>query len=161
MKEIKLTQGKLALVDDEYFEYLNQFKWFAHKKKNGFYAERNIPIDNCKQKTQMMHRIILGDIPKILDVDHIDGNGLNNQKYNLRSCTHQQNMMNRKSNKNTSSKYRGVTWDKKTRKWYVSIFTNYKRIYIGYFINEIEAALAYNKAALVAYGSFARLNTII
>ena len=84
MKEIILTQGQVALVDDEDFEYLNQWKWCAIKSRKTYYTTRTIYIP-CKM-TVIMHRIIM-NTPLDMTVDHIDHNGLNNQKYNLRICT--------------------------------------------------------------------------
>jgi len=80
MKTIELTQGKIALINDEDFEWLNQFKWYAHKDRNTFYAVRNLPRVNGKQTTQPMHKFIMGDNPLELDIDHRDGDGCNNQK---------------------------------------------------------------------------------
>ena len=92
MKEIPLSQGKVALVDDEDYKYLNQWKWYAAKQGNDFYAFRN-DYTVSPPKTVRMHREVLVEDPR--DIDHIDGNGLNNQKVNLRYCTHSQNHQNR------------------------------------------------------------------
>lgn len=91
MKLIPLTQGKFALVDDEYYEYLHQWKWCAHRQKHTFYAVRNI-VSNGKKKTHAMHRELLNS--GILYIDHKDGNGLNNQRDNLRIASRGQNAMN-------------------------------------------------------------------
>lgn len=96
MKEIKLTQGKVVLVDDEDYEYLNQFKWYALKNHRTYYAQRVIQ-NNYIKRTLKMHRVIM-DTPCGLEVDHIDGDGLNNQKCNLRNCTFAENRKNRKPN---------------------------------------------------------------
>ena len=104
-----------------------------------------------------MHRVI-NDTPKILGTDHIDGNPLNNQKSNLRNATKSQNGMNRKSNRNSSSKYKGISWNKQNKKWRGEIQKNKKRYGLGYFKSEIEAARAYNKKALELFGEYARLN---
>ncbi len=94
MKLIPLTQGKFAQVDDEDYDYLNQWKWYTTKNHKTFYAARHIRI-NGKQKLIYMHRVIM-NIIKGYKTDHIDHNGLNNQKYNLRICTCQENNRNRK-----------------------------------------------------------------
>jgi hypothetical protein len=106
MKEIKLTQGKVALIDDEDYEYFNQWNWFAHKDHHTYYAGRSINVQG-HQKQLWMHRELL-DTPQGRQVDHIDHNGLNNQKSNLRNCTFSQNMV----NKTTCSKtgYLGVSF---------------------------------------------------
>lgn len=157
MKEIKLTQGQVALVDDENFEYLNQWKWFAHKGKNTFYAERKIGTN----KSKSMHRFILKlNDPKIFS-DHIDHNGLNNQEYNLRSCTALQNARNTCSRKNSTSKYLGVSWYTKYKKWHAQIKGNRKIFHIGYYEKEVDAAIAYNKKAIKLHKEFANLNTFL
>jgi len=157
MKEIKLTQNQFALVDDEDFEHLNQFKWCAHKRGNTFYAERSVPI-NGKYKTKAMHKFIMCDNPFKSDVDHRDGNGLNNQRGNLRFCTDQQNQMNAKPRKNCSSNYKGVSLHKPTNKWRARITIEGKLIYFGLFNSEEDAARIYDDAAIKYYGEFARLN---
>jgi len=139
MKEIKLTQGKVALVDDEDFEYLNQYKWYASQG----YAKRRGNI--------MIHQQL-----GFYEGDHLDGNGLNNQKYNLRFCTSAQNNMNRQKRNNCKSKYKGVSRQKHGIKWIAYI--NGK--YIGSYDIEEQAALAYNHKAKELFGEFARLNDI-
>lgn len=155
MKEIKLTQGRVTLVDDEDYEYLNQFKWCAHKTPNTFYAVRNAYI-NGKQVTVRMHAEILG----ISGGDHADGDGLNNQRCNLRICTHQQNMWNRQIHKITKYKYIGVQLNPHGGKWIARIRYNGKNIHIGSFVDEIDAAKAYNTKAIEFRGEFANLNKI-
>jgi hypothetical protein len=155
MKQISLTQGLFALVDDDDYNYLNQFKWYAIKDGRNFYARRNITI-NEKQKPILMH----WDVMNGKGVDHIDNNGLNNQKENLRFCTSSQNQMNTRKRKNTSSIYKGVNLEKRNNKWRSEIRINKKPIYIGTFISEIEAAKAYNKMAIEYFGEFANVNII-
>lgn len=178
MKEIKLNIARktknshlklVALVDDEDYEYLNQFKWHAVKIHNVYYAKRAIRI-NGKTKMIRMHREIMkaekGEI-----IDHKDMNGLNNQKSsNLRKATHGQNNANRKSKPGSTSKYLGVSYCKIYQikkgkrytywKWIAQISINNKNKRIGRFNTEIEAALAYNKKAIEIHGEFANLNII-
>ena len=155
MKEIGLTQNKVALVDDWEYEQLNKHKWFALLKGNTYYARRRI----SRYKLCYMHHLVLPLIPGF-EIDHIDGSGLNNQKHNLRYSTSQQNKMNQRSQLNTSSKYKGVHWCKETNKWRARIKLKETNKNLGFFRSEKEAALAYNSAALQYFGEFARLNVV-
>lgn len=153
-KQIPLTKGKFALVDDEDYEYLMQWKWYFHQlRKESGYAARML-----LGKKMWMHRLI-NKTPTELKTDHIDGDKLNNQKKNLRNATALQNNYNSLKRKNTSYKYKGVT--RHGNKWKSRIRANSKNIYIGLFFTEEEAALAYNEAALKYHGEFAGLNKII
>lgn len=154
MKEILLTQEKVALVDDEDFEYLSKFVWYAMKNGNTFYAVRNSKCTNGKRTTICMHCEIMGSI----GIDHIDHDGINNQKLNLRVCTHSNNLMNRRKWGNTSSKFKGVNFDKRSGKWRVQIMANWKRTCIGYFTSEDDAARAFDAKAKELHGEFAYLN---
>lgn len=117
---------------------------------------------NVCGKTMLAHRVVFflvyGFWPKY--VDHINGNKLDNRPENLRCATNAQNIANSKSRDGSSSKYLGVCWSKNHNKWISSITTNYKTKHLGIFIDEIDAAIAYNKAAVIAHGEFARLNAI-
>lgn len=160
MKEIQLTQGQVALVDDEDFEILLQWKWCAQKKRlgSGFYAKRGTKV-NRKSRNLFMHRYIL-NLQKGQMVDHRDGNGLNNQKSNLRLCTHSQNLCNAKRHKNNTSGFRGVSLDKRCQKWHAQINMNGVTHSLKYFSTPQEAAIAYNNAAKKYHGEFAVLNKI-
>jgi hypothetical protein len=158
MKEIKLTKGQVALVDDDDFEHLNHFKWkvYFSESANSYYATRKI-----NGKHIAMHRILMNTVGTNLVIDHKDHNGLNNQKQNLRIATKSQNGANRQIRKNATSKFLGVHWDKSRNKWRAAIkSSNQKQKTIGRFENETEAALAYNDYALKLHGEFANLNTI-
>jgi hypothetical protein len=150
MKEIKLTQGKTALVDDEDFEYLNQWKWYPFKSRNTYYAIR---IENSKQIR--MHRVIM-QTPNNLQVDHKDHNGLNCQRFNMRNCTHSQNSKNI-IQKRSNSNYIGVHF-RKDRNKYLAYIEGDKKIYLGYFNTAIEAAIQRDESAKIYYGEFANLN---
>ena len=157
MKEIQLTQGKVALVDDEDFEYLNQWKWHLHKNGNQLYA-RIVFYENKKRKGIYMHRFILE--PKEKCIDHMNGNGLDNRKCNLRICERHENALNRSININNLSGFKGVSWHKPSEKWRAQI--QYKKIcyHLGNYEKRIDAAKAYNKAAIKFHGEFAKLNEI-
>ena len=145
MKEISLTQNKIAMVDDDVYEELNQFKWHAAKIRNTFYARRMLPTINGKRGTIHMHHEVMGLPPKGLMPDHEDGNGCNNQRYNLRFVTNRQNSQNKKNVKKTS-KYPGVWWVKNRGKWQSAIIVNKKRKHLGSFADEKKAFEVYKKA---------------
>jgi hypothetical protein len=156
MKEIKLTQGKVALVDDDDFEYLNQWKWCACKFTHTWYALRVKKINGISNKIYM-HGLIMNKNIKV-KVDHFNHDGLDNQKKNLRICTHKQNCYNSRPKK--GFKYKGVSFLKDTNKWASYIKFNYKKISLGRYHTEIEAAKAYNEKAKELFGEFAYLNII-
>ena len=161
MKQLSLSQNKLVNVDDEDFEALSEYKWCAKwdAGSNTFYAVRHTP--RPEHKTVIMHRVLMGANSFSEKVDHIDHNGLNNCKVNLRLCSNSLNQQNRsKQRKATSSIYKGVCWEKRRSKWQVSIMLNKKSIFIGYFDDEKDAALAYNNKAKSIFGDFALLNLI-
>lgn len=134
-KQIKLTQGKYALVDDKDYNWLNQYKWCAVKLRKTYYAMRQE-----KGKSVYMHRKILGLKPGDgKHTDHINYNGLNNCRCNLRIVTIQQNQFNKPNVK-------GYSWDKNINKWKTLIGFNNKSIYLGHFDNEKDAHKAYLKA---------------
>ena len=159
MKKISLTQNKYALVDDEDYEDLNQFKWYYC---NGYaYRTENIGVfrGKIRKKTIAMHREV-NKTPKGLVTDHINRKTLDNKKINLRSCTDVENCRNTKITKNSSSRFKGVSWDKSREKWAAYIKINWKKRYLGRFSSEKCAARAYNKSAEELFGEFARLNKI-
>jgi len=146
------------MVDDDLYNYLNQWKWFAHKTKGNkrIYVGRTCRITG-KPKTIKMHRIIM-NTPNHMIVDHKDHNTLNNQRSNLRNCNKSENGANRMSI--GSSKYLGVSFNKHAKKWQAYIRKNNKPVYIGKFFDERQAALAYNIKALELHGEYANLNVI-
>lgn len=125
MKKIKLTRGKFALVDDEDFEFLNQWKWCL--RNSGRYAGR---CDYKNNKWILMHRVI-NNTPVGMETDHINRNKLDNRRSNLRSVTGCQNMMNVGVPSNNVSGYRGVSWDNKHKKWMAQIVVEWKSIWLG------------------------------
>ena len=148
MKYIQLTQGKFALVDDEDFENVNHFKWFY--EKSGYACRRK------SGRSIRMHRFIT-NAPENMEVDHINGNGLDNRQENLRICTHKENIRNAKVRKDNTSGYKGVYWHRLAKKWQARVFFNGKHISLGYFDTKDKAANAYNQAAKQYFGDFIRL----
>lgn len=230
-KEIQLTNGKIVIVDAEDYEWLNQYRWWFAKRRSTEYAQCRITDSSGKKKIILMHRMLM-NTPLGLDTDHINGNGLDNRKSNLRPSTHRENMRNRRKatgykgvyyrqdrgvyyahikldrrkvlghftsevsaacaydyaakehfgefaclnfpngqpltiheveqqryKQDKTSIYRGVHWYKSRNKWQAKIMVNYKHKTLGYFYDEIEAAEAYNEAALRFHGEKAKLNT--
>lgn len=142
MKKIKLTQGKYALVDDEDYPILNQFKWHL---SGGGYAVRSqhikLGVNQYKNKHVRMHRLI-NKTPKDLQTDHINGNKLDNRRCNLRSVNASINGMNRGKTKKNTSGYKGVYWDTWSSKWKAEIKVNYKKISLGRYSNIKQAVKA-------------------
>ena len=158
MKEIFITKGKIAIVDDDDFEYLNQWKWYCRAHD---YAVRDMRVINdsrlSKTNYVLMHREVIY-APAGYEVDHVNHNTLDNRKENLRLCTHSQNAKNTKMPKNNTSGYKGVNWKKERNKWYAYITVEQTRLFLGYYNNVIEAAHAYDYAASIYFGEFACLN---
>lgn len=145
----KMYPDIVVSVDDEDFEILSKFKWHPIWNKTGhrFYAVRSIRVGTPKRVRQLyMHRAILGILDREIKVDHIDHNGLNNQRCNLRTGTHRQNMSNLRRKMEFSSTYTGVSWSKSELKWWACIRINGKTKGLGLFKDELDAANAYKSA---------------
>lgn len=164
MKTITLTQGQVAVVDDEDYLFLSQWKWYAKRVKrkqatDTWYAERTGPRPNKQHfhmHREVLRRIGFSDFPQ---GDHKDSNGLNNQRYNLRPATVPQNGHNRRKRNGCTSRFKGVHWHKsKGPGWMAVIHREGKLNYLGTFENEIDAAKAYDAAARLYFGEFSRLN---
>jgi hypothetical protein len=153
MKEIKLTNGMIALVDDADFEWLNKYTWSYDGKK---YAKRTQSRTILK-KDLTMHREIMG-FPENKQVDHINGNKLDNRRENLRLCSNSENLCNRGKQKNNTSGYKGVTWNKNNKNWMAQINVLGKYIYIGSYPEKELAARAYDEAAKKYHGLFSKPN---
>lgn len=158
VRRISLTKGKVARVDRADYERLSQWKWTAHEVRKGFwYATRKV-LTFGGSKTIFMHREILGVRERNIRVDHRDGDGLNNTRRNLRPSTPQQNTWNMRPGGGSRSKFKGVHLHLPTGKWQARLGVNGRRISLGYFPSEHDAARAYDVAALAHAGEYARTN---
>lgn len=153
---IPLTQGKVTKVDQRDFEKLRNYKWCIRRERMTCYAIRN-QRTRSGVKCFIMHRVIMNP-PEGMVVDHINGDGLDNRRANLRVCTIQQNSCNRRIIEKGTSRYKGVSRSKGSKKWRAIIYSKNEQIDLGHFETEIEAANAYDAAALKYHGRFARLN---
>lgn len=163
MKKIRLTLGKYALVDDSDFEWLNQWKWYAIKDHNIYYARRAYknPSPPPRQKAEIMHRLILG-VEGNTKVDHVNHNGLDNQRRNIRVATVSQNTANMRKMRDNKSGYIGVIWKAKVRRWQgvigITVEGKQKSVSVGYFKSKIKAACARDDKAFELFGEFVSLN---
>lgn len=149
MKEILLSQGKVAFVDDEDFEYLNQWKW-------SFTYSGALRFDKMHGGIYM-HRLIM-NTPDGMETDHINHNRLDNRRENLRICTTAENQHNSLIPFDNTSGYKGVCWEKKRKKWSARISMGTYRKNLGRFSNKEDAGRAYDMAAIKYYGEFAKTN---
>ena len=155
--EIPLTKGKTAIVDHEDYDRLKTSRWHTIKVRNALYAISQPVISPQKRANIYMHAAIMGAPPQGMQIDHIDGNGLNNQKSNLRFVTPRQNNQNRHHKK--SSRYPGVCFDKIKGKWVSKIWSNNKQIHLGRFNSEEAAFFAYSNALKSIGQSFCQDNS--
>lgn len=159
-KKTAKNLGFIAVVDDDDYERISKYKWSLSIRKTRMYAMRSEgPRGNNKK--YYMHREII-NIEEGMDVDHINGNGLDNRKENLRVVSRQDNLRNMRNIRGGSSKYKGVyLYSERLRKpWMAMIRINKRGKYLGYYKTEEEAALAYNKAAIEHFGEMAKLNDV-
>lgn len=159
-----LSDGTKAIVDSEDYPLVSVYNWCPDVRPNGIvYVRRNLRIEGRKS-TQLLHRLIMGETNPSIKVDHRDHDGLNNRRSNLRQCTQAQNVFNnrnlpsRKRGGVFSSKFKGVYWNKKLNKWVARIGIGGKSRHITQSTDEIIAARAYDKAAVINFGQFAYVN---
>lgn len=151
MKEIPLSKGAVTIVDDDMFDYLNQWKW--HLSRFG-YAVRKPGASQI-----YMHRLIMGST-KGMATDHINRDKLDNRIENLRTCTTSENMMNRGKQTNNTSGYKGVFWSIPAKRWRAQIVVMKKAIHLGLFDTPEEASTAYKKMAIKLHGEYANINNL-
>ena len=162
MRVIELTQDKVALVDDGDYGWLMEFKWCAHFNGTKWYA-----VSRINARVIKMHRLIMDSEAAyingrhaLLEVDHQDGDSLNNQRYNLRWVTRAQNLRNRVANKNSTSQYIGVYFENYTQRWCAAIKIDGKTYKLGRFDSEHDAAVKRDIVAFDMWGDDARLNVL-
>lgn len=155
MKRIPLTRGMEALVDDEdYARAMSAGPWFACRGRDTFYAQRNTRRADGRHTSQALHKFLTG----WQRTDHINRDGLDNQRENLRETTNAENLRNRGRQKNNASGFKGVSWHKGRGKWQAQIRANGQTRALGRYVDPVEAAHAYDEAALELHGEFAALN---
>jgi hypothetical protein len=158
MKPVPLTQKQITLVDDaDYDKVVAAGSWYAQRQRNKtkWYAAIN-RWENGKSRKIYLHRFLMNTD---IEVDHVDGNGLNNQRYNLRECTRKENNRNKTvSDTKNHTIHKGVYWIADKHKWRAIICVDRKNIHLGYFVEELSAVKAYDDAALKHFGAFACTN---
>ncbi|MHC4109652.1 MAG: AP2/ERF family transcription factor [Planctomycetota bacterium] len=154
--KIPLTRGEFAKVDPEDYIWLSQFRWYCNKRPHTSYAIRNAG-EGAERRKVLMHREI-ARTPRHLVCDHINRQGLDNRKQNLRNCTKRENNLNQAGHRGSVSKYKGVYWKKREGRWAACIKSEGKKRHLGYFDSETEAAKGYDEAARKYHKEFASLN---
>jgi hypothetical protein len=156
--ELSLPSGPVALIDDEDWPLVKGYRWFAMPARRTIYVAAT-PYRDGRTTTVRLHRLLMAPGPGLW-VDHINGDGLDNRRANLRAVTRGQNAINRRTGTNNTSGFKGVSWHPEMKRWRADISVGGKRRHLGTFARPEEAAAAYNAAALTAWGPLARLNTL-
>ena len=149
-----LTKGRVALVDADDRELVAGHKWYCMRARDNFYAVRKVRSAGGKQVTLRMHTALTG----FAMVDHVDGNGLNNRRANLRPASTDENNRNVRKRAGRSSRFKGVSWYASSARWRAQLKVGGRNLHLGYHGDEKSAALAYDAAARLHFGEFAALN---
>lgn len=160
MNEVQLilSRGKVTVIDAVDL-WVTEWKWYARPNVEGthFYAVRCTSKYSIGPRSIILHRLLL-NAPSGLEIDHVNGDTLDNRRCNLRLATHSQNLANQKFSSANTSGFRGVSWDRASGKWLAQTRQHTKTIFIGRFLDPIEAARAYDQKARELFGEFARTN---
>lgn len=151
--KLTLSRGLVALIDAADLPLVGEYKWSALRGTRTFYATRSLRLANGARASQRLHQLILG----ITGIDHIDGNGLDNRRTNLRLASKEENGANQRKTRGTSA-FKGVSWNKRNSRWEAKVQVSGRLRHLGSYRDEIEAALAYDAAAREMFGEFAALN---
>lgn len=151
---VPLTKGFEAVIDASDAHLVDSFNWCASENGYCVYA-KHVHTSDGGRKTMLLHRVITGADDDVI-VDHIDGNGLNNRRSNLRTATHSQNMFNQRTGRANTSGFKGVSWHKDMAKWEAHIQANGKKVNLGYFSSPEDASNARKAAAVRLHADFAR-----
>ena len=154
---ISLTQGQETIIDLADWDLVKDYRWYAHWEDNTFYVLTNVYSAYTVQQKIRLHRLLLA-APKGVLVDHVDRNGLNNRRNNIRLVTSLENRCHSVGQKGSRSAYKGVTWNKQSRKWQSGIMLHGQSRHLGLFNDELDAAEAYDEAAIELFGEYALLN---
>jgi len=161
VREILLTQGQTAWIDDDDFEEVSRYRWHAHRvhAHAPWYAVANLPRPRSTGRNSLrMHMLLMGEAPEGKTVDHRNGNGLDNRRSNLRWATVSEQRWNSGLSRKNTSGFKGVSFDKSRGKYRAQIRVAERYVRLGRFMTAEEAAQAYDRAAREAFGAFARLN---
>lgn len=152
----KIQLDKIIYIDESDVKKVSKYNWWINK--NGYVYSRERDKILQKDRWFYLHRYLLDVKDKKNHVDHIDDNKLNNCRSNLRICSNKQNVSRKIVTEGNTSNFKGVSWEKRIKKWRVTLTHNYKQVYVGTFRDEIEAARSYDKKAKELFGDFCRLN---
>jgi hypothetical protein len=150
---IALTKGQFAVIEAA-DSWMDRYRWNATEIRGRYYAYAKLD-----GRMTYMHRLLMGNPPK-MEVDHKNGDTLDNRRSNLRIVTHAQNLANQRLHVRSASGFKGVSWDKKSKKWAAHIKYQCRKRHLGYFAVKEDAARAYNAAATELFGEYARLNPL-
>lgn len=158
MREILLTRGQVAITDDVDFETLSLWKWYLSPE--GYACRTGRKSEGVYKQRFYLHRQVMGVTDSLIEVDHVNGNRLDNRRCNLRLCSKIENRRNKLLQVNSTSGYKGVSFRNATGKWQAKLKNLNKWICLGDFDTKEQAAIAYNEAALTHFGEFAHLNEV-